>query len=135
MELTWHALMFLRILFYPRTENFLKWHFVFENKSKCPMTYLNVVLHNGSVSSGICKCLLSSDLVHFCSEWLIFQVPISKSASLAVFLQITCISIISTKYCFIFECIDSFSLGSATIFPESFCWQMYCNWWTVIHIG
>ena len=67
-----------------RTGNFLKWHlFVFESKSECPIAYLNVVLSNRNVSHGIWKCLISSDLVHSCSEWLIFQMLIRKSGSLA----------------------------------------------------
>lgn len=67
-----------------RTDKFLKWHlFVFESKSECPITYLNAVLSNGNVSHGIWKCLISSDLVHSCSEWLIFLTLIRKSGSLA----------------------------------------------------
>lgn len=129
-----------------RTDNFLKCHlFFFKSKSECPITYLNVVLSNGNVRHGIWKCFISSDLVHSCSEWLIFLMLISKSGSLACIsqdnmyqhcqyqntvsylnMQTVCVCMYMCVLCMC-ACVCMYvCIGSATIFPELFC-QICCN--------
>lgn len=88
--------------------------------SDCVKTYLKVGLHYGNVSHGVRNGILSLDVVHSWSDWLIFQMPIGKSGALASSFQPTCISVINTKYCPMFELIDIVSWGSATVFPETF---------------